>query len=162
MQSLIVAILAVLALIASVVADPAKTGAALRLAWRRFLALLPSFLTMVSVVSLVLAVVSRDTIVQYLGRERLFEASALAAALGSTLLMPGFVAFPLAGILIEHGVAKTVVASFTTTLMMVGILTFPIEKQYFGIKVTILRNVLSLAVTVAISVAIGLLYGEIG
>ena len=32
---------------------------------------------------------------------------------------------------------------FITTLMMVGIMTLPLEAKYFGLKVSIIRNVLS-------------------
>ncbi len=36
-----------------------------------------------------------------------------------------------------------VLAAFTTTLMMVGVMTYPVEKEYFGAKVTIIRNLIS-------------------
>jgi uncharacterized membrane protein YraQ (UPF0718 family) len=54
-----------------------------------------------------------------------------------------------------------VLSAFTTTLMMVGILTFPIEKAYFGPKVTILRNVLSFLVALIVAVMTGIFFGEI-
>jgi len=54
-----------------------------------------------------------------------------------------------------------VLSAFTTTLMMVGILTFPIEKEYFGIKVTIIRNVISLFIALIVAVITGIFFGEI-
>jgi len=161
MQTLIVAVVAGIALVASLIADHRKTLAALRIAGKRFLSLLPSFLTMLAAVSLLLGFVSREVIVEYLGSSRPWQATGIAAALGSVFLMPGFVAFPLAGILVDQGVARMVVAAFTTSLMLVGVLTYPIERQYFGTAVTILRNVLSLIVSIAICIAVGLLYREI-
>ncbi|MGD8229878.1 MAG: hypothetical protein PVI20_19025, partial [Desulfobacteraceae bacterium] len=59
------------------------------------------------------------------------------------------------------GVLYMVLSAFTTTLMMVGILTFPIEKAYFGPKVTILRNVLSFLVALIVAVMTGIFFGEI-
>jgi len=52
-------------------------------------------------------------------------------------------------------------AAFATTLMMVGVLTAPIEKAYFGMKVTIIRNVISLVIALIVSVMIGIFFGEI-
>jgi hypothetical protein len=43
-------------------------------------------------------------------------------------MMPGFIAYPLAGVLVNKGVPYMVVASFETTLMMAGILTCPVKK----------------------------------
>ena len=54
-----------------------------------------------------------------------------------------------------------VLAAFVTTLMMVGVLTYPIEKEYFGVRVTIIRNVLSLFIALVIAVMIGIFFGEI-
>ena len=48
-----------------------------------------------------------------------------------------------------------------TTLMMVGVLTVPIEKAYFGLKVTVIRNVISFFIAIAVAIMIGLFFGEI-
>jgi len=54
-----------------------------------------------------------------------------------------------------------VLAAFTTTLMMVGVLTYPIEKEYFGIKVTIIRNTISFFIALVVAVIIGIFFGEV-
>jgi len=76
-------------------------------------------------------------------------------------MMPGFIAFPLCGILHDQGVPYAILASFSTTLMMVGVMTFPLEQKYLGTKVTIIRNVVGLLMALIIAVVIGLIYGEI-
>jgi hypothetical protein len=43
----------------------------------------------------------------------------------------------------------------------VGVLTYPIEKEYFGAKVTIIRNTISLLIALAVAVMIGIFFGEI-
>ncbi|MCK4795797.1 MAG: hypothetical protein KAT05_00370, partial [Spirochaetes bacterium] len=58
-------------------------------------------------------------------------------------------------------VAYMVVSAFTTTLMMVGILTYPIEKEYFGTKVTIIRNLISLIIAFIVAIITGIIYGEV-
>ena len=54
-----------------------------------------------------------------------------------------------------------VLSAFTTTLMMVGVLTFPIEKEYFGVKVAVIRNVIGLFIALSVAVATGIFFGEI-
>ena len=54
-----------------------------------------------------------------------------------------------------------VLAAFTTTLMMVGVVTYPIEKAYMGTRATIMRNSLSFLIALIISVAVGIMYGEL-
>ena len=76
-------------------------------------------------------------------------------------MMPGFIVFPLCGILLNKGVSYMVLSAFTTSLMMVGILTYPIEKEYFGAKVTIARNIISLITALIVAVSIGFFFGEL-
>jgi ABC-type nitrate/sulfonate/bicarbonate transport system permease component len=54
-----------------------------------------------------------------------------------------------------------VLAAFSTTLMSVGVLTYPLERQYFGVKVTLVRNAISFLIALIVAVVIGLVFGEI-
>ena len=154
-------IIAGIALLISLIASREKTLRALKIAINRFINILPAFLVMLVLVSIVLFLIPDELISDYLGVENKLIGVLLAAALGSVTLMPGFVAFPLSGILIQKGVAYTVIATFTTSLMMVGVLTYPIEKAYLGAKVTVLRNVIGLLIALCVAVVIGVYYGEI-
>ena len=150
-----------LALVFSLVASREKTLKALKISYKRFINILPAFLMMLILVSVVIFLVPDDVISNYLGVENKFAGVLLASFFGSITLMPGFIAFPLAGILLKKGVAYMVLSAFTTTLMMVGVLTFPVEKQYFGVKVTIIRNVISLFIALVIAAMTGIFFGEI-
>jgi len=75
--------------------------------------------------------------------------------------MPGFIAFPLCGILLKKGVLYSVLSAFSTTLMMVGVLTYPIEKEYFGVRLTILRNIMSLFIALVVALMTGIFFQEI-
>jgi len=154
-------IIAGLAILVSFIANRDKTLKAVKIAARRFINILPAFLTMIILVSIVLFLVPDKVISNYLGGSNKFSGVLFATFFGSITLMPGFIAFPLCGILLKKGVAYTVIAAFTTTLMMVGILTAPVEKEYFGIKVTIIRNVISLFIALTVAVMIGIFFGEI-
>jgi len=154
-------IVAGLALLISLIASREKTVRALKIAARRFIRILPAFLVMIILVSVVLYLVPDELISRFLGSDNKFTAVALASLLGSVTFMPGFITFPLAGILVQKGVAYMVIAAFTTTLMMVGVLTAPIEKAYFGLRVTVIRNVISFLIALTVAIMIGLFFGEI-
>ena len=150
-----------LAVLISLISSREKTLKAVKIAARRFVNILPAFLIMLVLISIVLFLVPDEVIANYLGADNKFIGVLLASFIGSITLMPGFIAFPLCGILLKKAVPYMVLSAFTTTLMMVGVLTYPIEKQYFGIKVTILRNVISLVIALVIAVMTGIFFGEI-
>ena len=154
-------IVAGVAMLASLIASRQKTLQALKIAARRFLKILPAFLIMLILVSIVLFLVPDRVISDYLGNNNTFFAVLIASFFGSITLMPGFIVFPLCGILLEKGVQYMVLAAFTTTLMMVGVLTYPVEKEYFGVRVTIIRNAISLLIALVVAVMIGIFFGEI-
>ena len=112
-------------------------------------------------VSVLLHLFPEDLVVRYLGNGTKFIGTLFASIIGSITLMPGFIAFPLAGILRQQGVSYMVLSAFTTTLMSVGIITFPIEKEYFGIKVTLIRNISSYIIALIVALITGFVFGEI-
>jgi len=150
-----------LAVLISFIADGERTLKAFKMAVKKFVAILPAFLGMLILVSIVLFLIPDRVISQYLGGSNIFTGVLFASFLGSITLMPGFIAFPLCGILLKKGVLYMVLSAFTTTLMMVGILTYPIEKAYFGTKVTIIRNIISLFIALIVAVVTGIFFGEI-
>jgi uncharacterized membrane protein YraQ (UPF0718 family) len=121
----------------------------------------PAFLTMTILVSITLYLVPDETISRYLGHENKVLSLVIAYALGSITLMPGFIAFPLCGMLLEKGVSYMVLSGFSTTLMMVGVLTFPVERAYLGTKVAVLRNLIYLMIAVVVTLITGLCFGEL-
>ncbi len=150
-----------LTLFISLMTNRQKTFAALKIAYKKMMGIIPAFLSMLILISIVLYFVPDHVIIHYLGKNDLFGGVVLAALFGSVTLMPGFITFPLCGILLEKGVSYTVLSAFTTTLMMVGILTFPIEKEYFGTKVTVIRNAISLMIALIVALSIGYFFGEL-
>jgi len=150
-----------LAVLISLIVNRKKTLKAVKIAAKRFVNILPAFLIMLILVSIVLFLVPDRVISEHLASNNKFTGVLFAAVIGSITLMPGFIAFPLCGLLLSKGVPYMVLAAFTTTLMMVGVLTYPIEKEYFGVKVTIIRNAISFCIALVIAVMIGICFGEI-
>lgn len=154
-------IITVILTIISLIIDPKKTMKGIKKGMIQFFKILPTLLSVIIIISIVLHFVSNDLIVEYLGESAGWEAYISAAILGSVSLLPGFIAYPLAGILVKTGVSYAVISVFITTLMMVGILTIPIEAKYFGIKVTLIRNALSFLGAIVVGAAMVLAYALI-
>jgi len=150
-----------LILLISFIANRGKTLKAVKISIGKFIKIFPTFIAMLILVSIILFLFPDEVISSYLNNSSKFISVLLASFIGSITLMPGFVAFPLSGILLNKGVPYMVLSAFTTTLMMVGIITFPIEKEYFGVKVTIIRNIISFFIALIVAVITGIFFGEI-
>lgn len=153
--------LAGVALLVSFIKDNNKSKKALKVALKIFIKMLPMLLGIVATVSLLLFILPDYVIADYLGAEDSVTGIVLALIMGSISLLPGFITFPLSGLLLRQGVSYTVLAAFTTTLMMVGMITFPMERKYFGTQLTILRNIAGFVIALIVSLCIGLVYGEV-
>lgn len=154
-------VLTALALAVSFVFSREKTVKALKISVKKFINILPAFLLMIIIVSVILYLIPESLITAYLTGKSRYAALLFASFFGSVTLLPGFIAFPLCGILLKKGVSYMILAAFSTSLMMVGVLTFPVEKEYFGAKVTFLRNFISLIIALMTAFAIGIYFGEL-
>ncbi len=141
--------------------DKEKTIKSVKIGVKKLVKQLPIFFNMMVLVAVSLYFVSDEVIVHYLGSGSSATGMVIGAIFGSIAIMPGFIAFPLAGVLLEKGVTYMVLASFTNALMMVGIASFPVEKEYFGLKIGIIRNVIGFITALFVALIIGLLYGEL-
>ncbi|HDY90066.1 MAG TPA: hypothetical protein ENH82_18345 [bacterium] len=144
----------------SFIRDRGKTINGLKIAIKRFVNISISFLVMLILVSLVLFIIPGNMISKYLSNGNKYVGILIALLFGSITMMPGFIAFPLSGILKQNGVLFMIISAFTTTLMMVGVLTFPIEKKYFGTKVAVLRNAVGFIIALIVSIITGIFFGE--
>ncbi|MFO7820380.1 MAG: hypothetical protein R6V17_09120 [Halanaerobacter sp.] len=147
-------------LVISTIFDYQKTVKALKMAWKKFSKILPGYIKILIILSVVL-LIPEETIVYYLGGGGKWFGLLSGLFLGSVTMIPGFISYPLAGILVEKGVSYMVVAAFVTTLMMVGVATYPVEKEYYGHKATIIRNIVSLIIAAIIALSMGIIYGEV-
>ncbi|GAK54457.1 hypothetical protein U14_05742 [Candidatus Moduliflexus flocculans] len=139
----------------SALANRQKTWQGVQKGVKMLLKLLPSFLTIIILVSVFLGLIPQETLIKYLGKESGISGMAIAAILGSIALIPGFISYPLGAMLLRNGVSYSVIAVFITTLMMVGVLTLPLEIKYFGVKVSLMRNAFSLFGALLIGVIMG-------
>ncbi len=156
---LILAGFTVTCLAISFVFDKKKTLTAIKKGGLMLLNLLFPFITILILVSAVLYFTPNELIVKWLGQDAGAVGMLIAGVVGSISLIPGFIAYPLGGILVKSGVGYPVIAIFITTLMMVGVITLPIEKKFFGMKVALTRNIFSFIGSIIVGLAIGALWG---
>lgn len=148
-------------LLLSFIKDKKKTKMSLKKAWKSFENILPEFLVVIIFVGILLALLNTEVISKIIGSESGWFGVVLAAVVGSVTLIPGFVAFPTAAMLLQSGAGYMQIGAFVSTLMMVGVITMPVEIKYFGKKLTILRNVLAFIFSFVVAYIIGLVVGGI-
>lgn len=144
-------------LIVSFIVNRQKTWMGAKKGIIMFLKLLPVLLVMLTLVSIALFLIPNEKLVSYMGEGSGIKGWVIAASIGSVALIPGFIAYPLCGILIDSGVSYSVIAVFITTLMMTGFLSLPVEVKFFGWKVSVIRNLASLAAALFIGLIMGFL-----
>lgn len=108
-------------------------------------------------IGLILTFIPPEAIKSVLGKSNLFVSTIISALAGSVTLIPAFVAFPLVGSFVNVGASIVPAVAFLTTLTMVGVVTFPLEKQEFGLKFAVTRNVLSFIFAVLIALMMGVI-----
>jgi uncharacterized membrane protein YraQ (UPF0718 family) len=153
--------LTAVALIASACASRDKTVRSLRVALKRFLKVAPSFLVMLVLVAVALNVFGEEQLKRWLAGENRWAAAAAGLGVGAISIMPGFIAFPLCAILRERGALFMVLSAFSTSLMIVGVVTFPLERAYLGVRLALARNAAAILIAAAVALATGLYFGEI-
>lgn len=155
MNSYMLLIVVAILLIISYIKDKKKTKTALKKAWKSFENIMPQLLGIMMLVGLLLAFFDAAFISKVIGAESGWLGAIFSAVVGAITLIPGFVAFPTAAMLINSGAGYMQVAAFVSALMMVGIVTLPLEIKYFGKRIAVLRNVLSFIFTLIVAYIIG-------
>ncbi len=139
--------------------DRKRTRMALKKGWKAFDNTLPEFLVVMLFVGVMLAVLDPQTISKFIGKDSGWAGVVFAALVGSVTLIPGFIAFPTASLLIQAGAGLMQIGAFISTLMMVGIITMPVEIKYFGKKMTIYRNLMAFLFSFFVAYVIGKVVG---
>ena len=161
MDKIILLIITGALLILSFIKDRNKTKTALTMALKKMKNIgLPILLTVV-IISMLLQFFPKERISELLSEGNSLWAVLSSALVGSAAVLPGFIAFPLGGVLKDSGIPYMVISAFTSSLMMVGIATLPVEKKYLGMRVALLRNAACFLMAIVTAVVTGLAYGEL-
>jgi len=159
MDTFILYAVAGLCLLASFLKNRGKTSLALRKAYKAFEGILPQLLVVLMLVSVALAVLDTSTVSLVIGKDSGVFGVLIAALIGAITLIPGFVAFPAAAALLHNEAGTVQIAAFVSTLMMVGVVTLPLEMQYFGKRTALLRNGAAFLFSLVAAVFVGWVVG---
>jgi len=159
MQNIILYVITLIFIIISFYRDKKKTKMAMKKAWKAFENILPQFLGVIMLVGVMLAVLNPEVIGKLIGGSSGWFGVVLASAVGAITLIPGFVAFPTAAMLLNSGAGYMQIGAFISSLMMVGVMTFPVEVKYFGKKASFLRNILAFLFSFIVALIIGKVVG---
>ena len=139
--------------------DRQKTRQSLKKAWKAFDNILPAFALILLLIGVVLTVISPAMVNGLLGSNSGAAGMIISAAIGSITLIPGFIAFPLAKAVLDMGAGIMQVSVFISTLMMVGVVTAPMEVQFFNRKAMMLRNGLGVLLSFLVAFIVGNVVG---
>lgn len=151
--------LAIIGVVWSFSQDRLKTRQSLKKSWKAFENILPAFTLILLLLGATMAVVSPAAIHALLGENSGWTGMVIAAGIGSITLIPGFIAFPMAKTVLDMGAGIMQVAVFVSTLMMVGVVTAPMESQFFSRKTMLLRNGMSVIFSFLVAFVIGRVVG---
>jgi len=153
-----IVIAAIAITIISFLTDKKKTVEGIKKGMMMFLKILPVLMSVMILVSVILYFVSGETLMKYLGKDAGIGAYIFAAVIGAVSIIPSFIAYPLAGVLVKTGVSYGVISVFINTLKMAGMLTIPIEAKFLGYKISILRNLLAFIGALIVGGLMALIY----
>ncbi len=150
-------ILTASALVWSLVRDKKRTLSALGMARGMMRNMVGEIIGILMAIGLLLTLIPTSAIQEVLGGNQVSLATILSAVVGGITLIPAFVAFSLAGSLVDAGASLVPITAFLTTLTMVGFVTFPLEKKAFGLRFSLYRNGLSFVMALLIALGMGVL-----
>lgn len=139
----------------SIIKDRHKTFNAVKMSGSMMKSMAGEIIAILFLIGLILTFIPPESIKQFMGQSNSLISTIIFALVGCITLIPAFVAFPLAGSLVNAGASIVPVVAFLTTLTMVGIVTFPLEKKEFGTKFTLVRNSLSFGFAIIIALLMG-------
>lgn len=142
-------------LIFAFIKDGTKTKQALAVALKSLIRILPTVLSIIIFIGLLLGFVTQSQISKILGEQAGFGGIFVVASLGAVLHIPSLISFPLAASLLEGGASVASVAVFITTLTMIGVVTLPLEIKELGKKMALLRNGISFVIAIIIGIIMG-------
>ncbi|MGL4605913.1 MAG: permease [Eubacteriaceae bacterium] len=141
--------------ISSIIKDKKRTLISIKMSVGMMKGIASDIIAILLLIGLILTFIPPETMGDFLTSSNNLSSTVIFALVGSITLIPAFVAFPLAGSLLQVGANVMPIVAFITTLTMVGIVTFPLEKREFGTRFSVIRNALSFIFAIGIAVIMG-------
>ncbi|MFP3126352.1 hypothetical protein OH784_27460 [Ectobacillus funiculus] len=151
--------MAIILLSISFIKDRNKTRDALLKSWKSFRHIIPDMFSIMLFVGLSLSILTPSLISSIIGEKSGLTGIVYAVLIGSIVLVPSFVVFPLGHTLVQNGAGLPQVAVLMSTLMSVGITTLPMEQKIFGRSFAYSRNVSAVVMSLIFSYIIWVVMG---
>lgn len=104
-------------LIISYSKDQMKTRKALKKAWKAFENILPQFLGIIMLVGILMAIFNAEFISRIIGSSSGWLGVILSSIVGAVTIIPGFIAFPTAKLLLDAGAGYMQIGDFVSSLL---------------------------------------------
>ena len=135
--------------------DKEKTKKSVINGFKSWEKIMPQFLSIVIVISIILAILKPEIISKLIGKNSGSLGVLLSSIIGSITMMPTFVAFSTGNTLLQNGAGYAQVSALISTLTMVGLLTFTLEANYIGKKAALYRNFLAFLFSFIVAIFMG-------
>lgn len=155
MTSVVLYGLCILLTVLSFFKDKERTKKAYLEASKSFENIMPQFLCIVLIISIMLAILDPVSISKFIGPNSKFLGVTISSVIGSITTMPTFIAFSTGDMLLKSGAGYAQIAAFISTSTMVGILTFSLEAKYIGKKAALYRNIIAFLFAFVVAAFIG-------
>ena len=156
-MNLILYVVTISLLILSYSKDKTKTKKSLKKGLKSFENILPQFLGVIVLVGILLSIFNPEIISKLIGSKSGWFGVVTSGVVGALTLIPGFIAFPTAAMLLDSGAGYMQIAAFISSLMMVGVVTIPVEMKYFGKRMAIYRNLIAFVFSFVVAYIIGIM-----
>jgi len=130
-------------LVISAINDRQKTKKALLVTLRTMLTVFPVLFLVFTLMGLIGAFVPKEVIATWLGSGSGLFSIVLGEVIGSVALILPAAVFPFSGFLHDQGANYGALVGFIMTAILIGISSLPLEIKIFGLRFTVVRNVLT-------------------
>jgi uncharacterized membrane protein YraQ (UPF0718 family) len=154
MQAIIFYSVAFILLIYLAIKDIKLAKTVIKKSIKGFLNLLPQMSFLLILMGISLSILTVETISSIIGENSGVMGYVIAIVVGGVSLIPSFITIPLGATLVANGAGLSQAAGFISALMGIGIVTFPMEKKYFGTKFALTRNIGCLFMTIIFIIVI--------
>lgn len=126
-----------------------------------FFAMSPLLLGVIGLVGLIQVYITPEIIKSLFGHDN-FSDTLIATLIGGISVGQSMISYLIAGELLDQGVSLFAATAFILSWVTLGVIQLPAEAAVFGLKFTILRNILALFGTITVSYLTVVTLGVLG
>jgi uncharacterized membrane protein YraQ (UPF0718 family) len=126
-----------------------------------FLSMMPMILSIVGLMGLFQALISKEMLASLFTGEPIKD-TLIGTVAGGIAVGQALISYILGGELLDQGISIYAVTAFILAWVTLGVVQLPLEAEVLGLKFTVYRNILAFAATILVSIATVWTIGAIG